>query len=119
MVKWQKSYPDIALQTRAQKEKKKVGPTKAEIVTKFLDELKEDSGRKKYTLNDLGWVHQSQSSWCDLKSDLGQIIGSATKFWTNFQKSGSNPYPNPPKLTNEPSIGGQKEAGTVQDGGRS
>ena len=70
MVKWQISYPDIALQTRAQKEKKKVGPTKAEIVTKFLDELKEDSGRKKYTLNDLGWVHQLQSSWCDLKSDF-------------------------------------------------
>ena len=84
MVKWQIRYPDIALQTRAQKEKKKVGPTKAEIVTKFLDELKESSGRKKYTLNDLGWVYQSQSSWRDLNSDFTRFPQIMSDLQVNF-----------------------------------
>merc|ERR1712117_622092 len=47
---------DAAKKVRQQKsvrEKKKFGPTKAEIVTKFLEELKASTGKKKYTLNDL------------------------------------------------------------------
>ena len=43
----------MILQSKAHKEKKKVGPTKAEIVSKFLEDLKESSDKKKYTLNDL------------------------------------------------------------------
>ena len=42
------------MQQKSVREKKKFGPTKAEIVTKFLEELKASTGKKKYTLNDLG-----------------------------------------------------------------
>ena len=45
---------ELFLQSQGTKTKKQnLGPTKAEIVTKFLDELQQSVGKKKYTLNDL------------------------------------------------------------------
>ena len=89
------------LQNKAYKEKEKMGPTKAEIVSKFLDDLKvEQSGgvKEKFTLKDLVAKKRLQQSKTEGSGEGGEV---ATDVPDGGNDGGEPTVPTPKQITTE------------------